>query len=118
MTSRHRDALVRSVIGRPSGLPDPATTDLTAFWAEFDREAPWHVRTGLAVACTVVGGMLPRLHGHRGGLAELDARQAGALVERAAASSFTAPLVEMAKVVACFAYLSDEQVDAAVRRRP
>lgn len=118
MTSRHRDALVRAIVGRPAGLPDSASVDLSAFWAEFDRAAPWHVRTGLGVACTVVGGVLPRLHGHRRGLADLDPARACALVERAADRPLTSPLVEMAKVVACFAYLSDEQVDDAVRSKP
>lgn len=117
MTSRHRDALVRAIVGRPQGLPDPAATDLAAFWDEFDGTAPWHVRVGLSAACVVVGSVLPRLHGHRGGLADLPPEQAGALVERAATGTLTAPLVEAAKVVACFAYLSDEQVDAAVRGR-
>lgn len=115
MTSR-RDALVRAIVGRPDDLPDPASTDLERFWDRFDAAAPLHVRLGFDVACVVVGEVLPRLHGHRAGLAGLDAASAEAVLARAASSSLTSPLCEAAKVVACFAYLSDEQVDEAVRR--
>ena len=116
MTSRHRDALVRAIVGRPAGLPDPTATDLGDFWEEFDGAAPWHVRTGFALACAAIGSALPRLHGRRGGLADLDAPDAEVMVA-SAATGVLAPLVEAAKVVACFAYLSDPDVDAAVRGR-
>lgn len=117
MTSRHRDALVRAIVGRPQHLPAATAVDLDRFWADFGKVAPWHVRLGFAVACALVGGVLPRLHGHRHGLADLDADDAETVVARAASHPVTSPLVEAAKVVACFAYLSDEHVDAAVRSR-
>lgn len=118
MTSTHRDALVRAIVGRPRRLPDPTATDLTGFWAEFEATAPWHVRLGFDAAGAVLGGVLPRLHGERCGLADLDPVRAEEIVARAASRPLTSPLVEMAKVVACFAYLSDDDVDAAVRARP
>lgn len=117
MSRAARDALVRALVGRPDGLPAPAELDLAPFWARFDAAAPWHVRVGFAVAATTIGSVLPRLHGHRRGLADLDDDAAERVVAAAADHALTAPLCEAARVVACFAYLSDERVEAAVRER-
>ncbi len=117
VSPRGRDALVRAVIGRPEGLPPPAEVDLAPFWARFDATAPWHVRVGFAAAATVLGSVLPRLHGHRRGLTGLDPDAAERVVATAADHALTAPLCDAARAIACFAYLSDERVEAAVRAR-
>jgi len=110
-----RDALVLAIIGRPSGLPGPERVDLAAFWRRFDTSAPWHVRVGLAAADVVVARIAPRLAGHRGGLATLDAAAADDLVRRTAANPVLRPLLDAATVVACFAYFDDDRVEAIVR---
>jgi len=117
VSRRDRDALVRAVIGRPDGLPAPRDLDLAPFWARFDAAAPWHVRVGFAVATTAIAVALPRLTGHRHGLGGLDDDTAEQILATATAHPLTAPLCDAARVVACFAYLSDERVDAAVRGR-
>lgn len=110
-----RDALVLAVIGRPRGLPGPERVDLARFWERFDAHAPLHVRLGLRAATLAVAVVAPRLAGHRGGLATLDATTADALVRRAAANPLVRPLLDAATVVACFAYFDDDRVEAAVR---
>lgn len=117
MSRAGRDALVRAMVGRPDGLPTPAELDLAPFWARFDATAPCHVRVGFGFATTVIGSVLPRLHGHRRGLAGLEDHAAERVVAAAADHALTAPLCEAARVVACFAYLSDARVETAVRER-
>lgn len=111
-----RDALVIALLGDPGGdLPPPDELDLDRFWARFDRAAPLHLAAGFRAATVVIAMALPRLMGHRWGLARLDADAADRVVARAARLPLVNLLVEVAKVVACFAYFSDPQVDAAVR---
>ena len=113
---RDRDALVAAVIGDPgAGLPAPSDVDFAAFWERFDATAPAHLRLGFATAVTMISSIAPRLLGHRGGLARLDAATASRVVERAARVPGLDALTEVAKVVACFAYFSDPAVDALVR---
>jgi hypothetical protein len=110
-----RDALVLALVGRAEGLPGPERTALAAFWARFDAAAPRHVRAALTTATVVVGVLLPRAFGHRGGLASLGAVDAERVVQRAAGSALLRPLLEATSIVACFAYLSDPAVETQVR---
>lgn len=111
-----RDALVIAMIGVPSGeLPHPAEVDLAAFWPRFDAAAPRHLTVGFRLATVVLAGVVPRLLGHARGLAHLDAEAADAVVRRAAALPLVSLLADVAKIVACFAYLSDPRVQAVTR---
>jgi len=113
-----RDAVVAAIIGDPgNGLPAVRDLDLTAFWTRFDATAPAHLRLGFRLATLVIATVLPRLGGHRAALAELDADAADAVVQRAARLPLVARLADVAKIVACFAYGSDERVQDAVRGR-
>lgn len=111
-----RDALVHAVIGDPARLPPPASLDLAAFWARYRAVAPLHLRLGFAVSTTVLAHVLPRALGHRRALARLGPDDADRLIQRAGAAPGLDVLVEVAKTVACFAYLSDPEVALAVRR--
>jgi hypothetical protein len=115
-----RDALVLATLGDPRpdpalGVPPVAELDLAAFWPRFEARAPIHVRFGFGVATVVLAHVLPRLLGHARGLAGLGPDQADAVVRRAAANPVLAPLSEVAKIVACFAYFSDDRVESAYR---
>lgn len=111
-----RDALVVALLGDPGGgLPSPADLDLEAFWARFDAVAPAHLRLGMLAATMLIARLLPRLLGYGGGLADLDANRADAVVQRAATLPVLGLTTEVAKIVACFAYFSDPWVDAVVR---
>ena len=115
MNKAARDALVLAVVGRPTDLPGPERVDLAAFWRRFEAMAPLHVRAGFAVSTWAVAVAAPRCYGHRRGLASLDLAAADEVVRRAARSSLLRPLLDAATVVACFAYFSDDQVEARVR---
>lgn len=111
-----RDAVVTAMIGNPgAGLPDVRDLDLAPFWSRFDAAAPLHLRLGFRLATIVIASVLPRLAGHHASLADLDADAADAVVQRAARWPLVAPLADVAKIVACFAYGADERVQDAVR---
>ncbi len=112
-----RDALVRAILGRPATLPDPATVDLDSFWTSFDRDAPLHLRAGFGAAQLLLCSALPRRLGYRHGLAALPVADRERVLAHAARSPVLAPVLEVAKVVACFAYFEDGGVDRAVRER-
>ena len=111
-----REALVVAMIGDPGGgLPQPGDVDLTGFWPRFDATAPFHLAIGFRIATVVIATVLPRLLGHGGGLATLAPDEADAVVQRAVSLPLVSLLVEVAKVVACFAYFSDPEVQAVAR---
>ena len=116
MRRPRRDALVVALLGDPGhGLPAPSTLDLERFWRTFDAAAPLHLRAGFGAATLLVATVLPRLLGHRDGLTHLDPDTADEVVQRAAALPLVGTAVEVAKIVACFAYFSDERVAGVVR---
>jgi hypothetical protein len=110
-----RDALVRAILGRPRTLPDPGAVDLGPFWTSFDRDAPLHLRAGFGAAQVLLCSVLPRRLGYLRGLAALPVADRERVLGHAAASPVLAPVLEVAKVVACFAYFEDADVDRAVR---
>lgn len=111
-----RDAVVIALLGRPAAGPDPARTDLPAFWRQFDAAAPFHVRAGFRVAVVVLAQVVPRLCGHRRSLAALDRGRAESVVGRAAAWPLLAPLVDAATIVSTFAYFADDRAEEAALR--
>ena len=113
--SSRRDAVVMALVGRPTDLPGPERVDLAAFWRRFDATAPLHVRAGFAVSVRALSSIAPRCYGHRHGLVSLDADAANRVVRRAERSALFRPLLDAATVVACFAYFSDDEVEARVR---
>lgn len=115
MSRADRDAVVLALIGRPAGLPGPERIDLDGFWARFDALAPLHVRAAIGLTSVLVGQALPRWWCHRRRLASLDAETADQVVQRAARSALLGPALDAVSIVACFAYLSDEQVEPLVR---
>lgn len=104
------------MLGDP-GEPLPPTTsvDLDAFWVRFDAAAPAHLALGFKVATLLIAVVLPRLMGHASGLAGLDADAADAVVQRAARLPLLNLVTEVAKIVSCFAYFADDDVQAVVR---
>lgn len=112
-----RDALVVAMIGEPTGegLPHPADVDLAAFWPRFEAAAPFHLAAGFRIATVVIATVLPRLLGHGKALAALEPDAADRVVRRAAGLPVASLLADVAKIVACFAYLSDPRVQAAER---
>jgi hypothetical protein len=111
-----REALVQAVLGDPGiGLPAPSEVSLDRFWERFDSSAPAHLLLGFRVATVLIAVVLPRLLGYGSGLHGLDPERADAVIQKAWRVPGLRELVEVAKVVACFAYFSDPRVQAAVR---
>jgi hypothetical protein len=115
-----RDALVLAMLGDPRpdpslGVPPVAELDLAGFWPRFDARAPLHLAAGFRVATLAIARVLPRAMGHARGLGALAPDQADAVVQRAASLRALAPLAEVAKVVACFAYFADDRFESAYR---
>ena len=110
-----REALVEAVIGSPASLPSPLEQDRTAFWADFDRNAPIHLRVGFRAAALALGVALPLRLGYRRPFHKLAPDQRQAVLAHAADSLVLAPVMEVAKVVSCFAYFDDDEVQDAVR---
>ena len=114
-----RSALLEAMIGDPAvPLPPFSELDLAAFWRRFDAAAPAHLRAALTLASVTVAVVLPRLRGHRRGLAGLPPDEADDVMQQAARIPGLSSLLEVVKVVACFAYFSDPRVQAAVRAEP
>ena len=113
---RWRDDLLDAMLPAPgAGLPAMSAVDRRSFWPRFERTAPLHLRAGFRVATAVLGGIAPRLLGHRGTLATLDAPARDDVLRRAARTPGLSELVLLAKLVACFAYFDDPGVQATVR---
>lgn len=113
-----RDALVWAVLGRPSGFPSPDSVDLEPFWRSFDARAPVHLRVGFGAAVAGLCVVLPRRLGYRHSLRRLSSQQREHVMQHAATRAMWLPVLEVAKVVACFAWFDDAEVDEAARSRP
>ena len=113
---RSRSALAAAVIGLPAApLPAVESLELERFWRRFDQTAPAHLRAGYSVATVAIGLILPRLLGYRESLGGLNDEGAEHVVARAARLPVFGALAELAKLVACFAYFSDDLVQRTVR---
>lgn len=119
-THRHtlRDALIAAMLPSPGGgLPAAGDLDLSAFWPRFEAAAPIHLRLAFHTATIVIAGMLPIALGYRHTLASLDDDARNAFLVRAANMPGMAPLLDIVKVVAAFAYFDDPHVEATIRGR-
>ncbi len=117
---RWRDALCAALIPPGRALPGIAAVDTAPFWAEWERAAPPLLRFGARVAVwaltfaplVVVGAprLFPRLP---------RAAQERVLARAASSPSYLVrQLVVTLKLLACFAYLRDPSVRAALERAP
>lgn len=87
--------------GPPSDLPPLTDEHMRAFWRRFDAAAPIHLRAGVRVATTLLS---------------LPPGDPGRNLARAERLPGAGQLVELVRLVACFAYFSDPDVDAGFRR--
>ena len=114
---RWADALLEAMI--PSvgtGLPPMSEVDLQSFWDRFEAVAPLHLRLGMRVATWPLAGGLPLAMGLGATLPQLDDAAREAVLLRAASLAPLAMLLEVVKIVGCFAYFDDPAVQDAVRR--
>jgi hypothetical protein len=103
------------MIGTPAALsPALNKTDLGPFWRQFDAAAPAHLRLAYWVATVWIAHVLPRLMGYWRPLHALSSEHADRIVIRASTLPVVASLTDLAKLVACFAYFSDDGVYDAV----
>ena len=110
-----RDALVLAILPQPRPeLPDPARLDRARFWQRFDQVAPLPLRVGTHLAAVLVVGLLPWLLAGRP-WRRLDLAARDALLQRAAELPLLCDLLELARLVACFAYFDDDGVQDAFR---
>jgi hypothetical protein len=111
-----RDALIDAILPRPAAhLPALAELERGAFWTRFDAVAPLTVRLALAIAAWAVVRCGPWLTGHGRGWEALDEAQRDDVVQRAEAWPGIGDLMEVVKLVACFAYFDDPRVQASFR---
>lgn len=92
-----------------------SSLDLGPFWRRFDAAAPAHLQWGLRAA-TWVFGLGPLLLGRRP-LPQLTGPEREDCLQRMARWPAAGELVEVAKIVACFAFFADPAVQARVRGR-
>jgi hypothetical protein len=104
--SRWRDAVLDAVL--------PGTRPAVDFWPRFRQAAPLHLRVAMGVTSAVVG-VAPLALGHRRPLSALSAAERDEVVQRLADMPVTSELLEIAKVVACFAHFDDPAVQSGTR---
>ncbi len=95
-----------------------ADVDRRAFWPRFEAAAPWLVRFGFAAATFVLVGFAPWLLGRRRSFVALDAAGRDDVLRRVDRLPGGAELLQVVKIVACFAYFDDPRVQATVRGAP
>lgn len=114
--ARWRDALLDAMIPAPgNGLPPMSAVERGRFWPRFERSAPWMLRFGLRFATCALGGLAPFLLGHRHVFARLDPAARDAVLRGAERLPGGAALLLVVKLVACFAYFDDPNVQAIAR---
>jgi len=105
-------ALLEACLPGEGGLE---SVDLALFWPRFDAVAPLHLRLGLRLATWVLCfGPLLML---RRPLARLAPPARDEALRRMARWPGIGELVEVARIVACFALFDDDAVQAQVRGR-
>lgn len=110
-----RDALVLAILPRPRpDLPDPARLDRREFWTRFDAAAPPSLRWASHLAALIIVGLLPWILAGRS-WRRLDEPGRDALLRRAAALPGVDDLLDLAKLLACFAWFDDDGVQDAFR---
>lgn len=113
--ARWRDALLDATIPAPGdGLPPMSAVDRGTFWPRFDATASFPLQLGFRVATYLLVGILPLLLGYGAVLHRLPPEQRDLALRRAVQLPGVSALLEVVKVVACFAYFDDESVRARV----
>lgn len=110
-----RDELVLSLL--PLGSVDRVSRErpnLATFWPRFDTFAPWHVRLGLAVMTIGVVKVLPWLVFGRP-WSRLGPSQREQVLQRAEHALLLSDLMEVGKLVACFAWFDEDDVQRTYR---
>lgn len=116
---RWRDALLDAMIPEPgNGLPPMAGVDRRCFWPRFSASAPWTVRAGLRLAVWMLGGVAPFLLGYRRPFSELEPSQRDDVLQRAAVLPGGGQFLLVLKLIACFAYFDDPEVQRVARSEP
>jgi hypothetical protein len=114
--ARWRAALLAAMIPAPDARrPGLDAVECRGFWPRFEQAAPWTLQSGLRVATLVLGGPVPLLLGHRRTFARLDAAARDDVLRRADRLPGVGALLQIVKLVACFAYFDDPAVQAAIR---
>lgn len=116
--TRLRDAFVAAML--PSvgqGLPGADELDLRAFWPRFEEAAPRSLSRGFRAA-TLAIGHLPYVLGYGRALDELGADEREEVLRKAARIPGFDALLDVAKVVVCFAYFNDPGIERIVRGTP
>jgi hypothetical protein len=115
---RWRDGLLDATIPAPGdGLPAMATIDRGTFWPRFDATASLTLRLGFRVATILFVGVVPLVLGYGRVLHRLDPARQDAVLRRAAALPGIGALLEVVKIVACFAYFDNDGVQRHVQDR-
>lgn len=111
-----RDALLDAMIPTPGdGLPPMTEVDRRAFWPRFEQTAPWVLQAGVRLATLVIGGIVPFVLGYRRVFARLDPAQREEVLQRATRLPGGADLLLALKLIACFAYFDDAEVQRVAR---
>lgn len=114
--ARWRDALLDAMLPAPGdGLPPMSSVDRRAFWPRFERHAPWPLQMGFRLATLLLAVVAPPLLGHRHLLPRLDAAARDDVLRRAERLPGGDALLQVVKIVACFAYFDDPGVQATAR---
>jgi hypothetical protein len=118
MERRWRDALLGAMIPARGVLPSAAALELDGFWRLYQETAPPLLRVGLRVAVWTLTLLAP-FYARRARLFPgLPPVEQDRVLQRAAGSSsyLVRQLAMTLKLLACFAYLRDPRVRAAVEQ--
>lgn len=96
-------------------MPSLADIDRRSFWPQFERTAPFELRAGLRLATGALVVAAPFLLGYRTIFTRLDAAARDDVLRRAADLPGGADLLLVIKLVACFAYFDDADVQRIAR---
>lgn len=115
---RAQRAVVAALLPAPGhGLPRVDDLDLSGFWPRFRAVAPWSLRAGFSLA-VVVMTWLPWLLGYWRTFDHLNDDERDAVLQRAARMKGVDGLLDLTKLVVCFAYFEEPAIEAAARRHP
>jgi hypothetical protein len=111
-----RDALLDALLPAPSAeLPALAALPRARFWQRFAAAAPWSLRAGFTAVALGVVWLMPWVTGVLRPWGRLDQAGRDEVLMRTASLPGGAAALEIAKLVACFAYFDDAGVQATVR---